>query len=123
MHFGRGPLQHRSSAFGLPRFLKQRGAIPYAVQHRIDSAGPQPIAVPTQLLDDSQTENRSLCRVMQNVQSNQTDVEFLISSFGVPLRHSVTFGRYPIQSISQSAALGVDCLSTWMFAIYSIDVI
>lgn len=45
-----------------------------------------------QFFDDSETEDCSLDRMMQNVQPNESDVELLIASFGVALGHNVTFG-------------------------------
>ena len=46
----------------------------HAVKERVDGAWSQPVSVPAQFLDDPETEYRPFCRMMQNVQSHESDV-------------------------------------------------
>jgi hypothetical protein len=50
------------------------------VQQRVERSGTQFVAVPGELFDHPQTENRTLASVIQDVDADQARIEFLIAS-------------------------------------------
>lgn len=62
-----------------------------AVKERIEGSGAQPVAVPSEFLDDSQSENRLLRRVVEDVEADKSGIDCIgcghyLSYFDIEVR-------------------------------------